>query len=275
MLGAVREADLVEQLERAARGARPTRRRAPISGTSTFIRAVSSLSSRCCWKTNPTSSRRARSTGMPSASAAPSSRMRPLGRLVEPADQVQQRALPRSRAPADRDELARLDVQRDVAERLDRAEAPADPLDVDARPAGGARTRRRRRAADLGHRVPIVARPTVRRRHRRVNAPAPPTRDGRRAARPPPRRRPARSRDTSGRRRRGRSASSRQTTSSASRPIIATESGGPTGTATTIRAAPRARSARTATRSVRPVAIPSSTTMTVRPSTASGGRPAR
>ena len=58
----------------------------------------------------------------------------------------------------------------------------------------------------------------------------------------------------------------RQTNSSTSRASSATVDGDATGTARTTRAAPRARATWQATRAVEPVAMPSSTTTAVRPS---------
>src|SRR6185503_9224979 len=68
---------------------------------------------------------------------------------------------------------------------------------------------------------------------------------------------------------------SRQTTSSAISRKRATLSGAPTGTATTIRAGCSLRTAESAARSVAPVARPSSTRITVRPSIGSAARPCR
>jgi hypothetical protein len=68
---------------------------------------------------------------------------------------------------------------------------------------------------------------------------------------------------------------SRQTTSSASRRSSETERGDATGTARTTRAAPWARATWQAARAVDPVAIPSSTTMAVRPARGMRPRPPR
>src|SRR5437016_1248533 len=67
----------------------------------------------------------------------------------------------------------------------------------------------------------------------------------------------------------------RQTVSSACSSISWQVSGGPTGTATTIFAAPRCRSAFTAARIVAPVANPSSIKITVRPEISGAGLPSR
>ncbi len=64
----------------------------------------------------------------------------------------------------------------------------------------------------------------------------------------------------------------RQMTSSASRRRLAIASECPTGTARMIRAAPCARATRHAALAVEPVAIPSSTTTTVRPAIGTAGR---
>ena len=66
-----------------------------------------------------------------------------------------------------------------------------------------------------------------------------------------------------------------QTTSSTSPRKASIESGGPTGTASTSRPGDIRRTARSAARTVPPVAIPSSTRMTVRPSISGGGMSAR
>lgn len=67
----------------------------------------------------------------------------------------------------------------------------------------------------------------------------------------------------------------RQTTSSAWVRSQATASGGATGTASTTRAAPCARTTSHAAAAVAPVAIPSSTTITDRPSSGTRGRSPR
>ena len=108
--------------------------------------------------------------------ARPSISTRPRVGLLEPADQRQQRALAGARTPGDRDRLARLDAQRDVAQRADAAEALAHILDgrtsrtpcpacsrrdldgiveVDRTPAGDDHGAERQRVADrasTGHR---------------------------------------------------------------------------------------------------------------------------
>src|ERR1019366_10056402 len=68
---------------------------------------------------------------------------------------------------------------------------------------------------------------------------------------------------------------STHTTSSATSRSASSESGGPTGTARTTRAAPRRRMTSMAARAVNPVASPSSTTIAVRPRTDTGARSPR
>ena len=120
---------------RASRSRRPRPR--PNIGSWTFSAAVSVGTRWCDWNTKPTSRRGTRPGRRGDSSASPADDDRAGVRTVERADQVEERALARARRAGERDELSRLDGERDVLERPHPSvlERLADVIDDDPRAA--------------------------------------------------------------------------------------------------------------------------------------------
>ena len=129
----------------AARSARPTsassasprwrssdrrKRRSGASFASTFSSAVSVGIRLNCWKTKPNERSRssARSPSRSSARSRPSKKTCPLDGPVERAEELKQRRLARAARALERDELARLDAQVHVLERVDDERAARERL---------------------------------------------------------------------------------------------------------------------------------------------------
>ena len=121
VVGAARQADLLERVPSRGRAARAGRGRGTAARSSTLPNTV-----RCgirwnCWNTKPMVSPRSRDRAASSSVPVswPRDLDRALGRAVEHAEQAEHRRLARSRRTDDREEVAGVDLQRHLAQRVD------------------------------------------------------------------------------------------------------------------------------------------------------------